>query len=371
MPLFRRHLKSCKHSNKGRDYTRCNCPIWADVRIEGFPRVLKSTGVRDWNKAERIYEDWQAGNIGKSASKITISDAVEQYLILRKDNISPSTIDSYQATLRALGRKYPGRTVQSLTLNDLIHFEKSRNLAASTERKDIECLKIFYKHAITHKWTGENVALKMEHPKDYRRPTLPFSDAEVYALLSACDRIEESNKKRQPRTRLLAKARVLVLLNTGLRVSDVMQLKRSQVNFETGDILIRVMKTGTDMYLWVDSDVIDTLRAIPGDGEYFFWSGKSDIHVACNVARLSLSRVAKIANVSDAHPHRFRDTFAVRLLDSGADMRTVQLLLGHSSITTTERYYAPFVKSSQRRITDALKKMHGKVGAVKDSYKDT
>ncbi len=53
------------------------------------------------------------------------------------------------------------------------------------------------------------------------------------------------------------------------------------------------------------------------------------------------------------HPHRFRDTFSVRLLELGNTLHTVQLLLGHTSIKTTEKHYAPFVKSFQAHLDAA------------------
>ena len=57
----------------------------------------------------------------------------------------------------------------------------------------------------------------------------------------------------------------------------------------------------------------------------------------------------------EGHPHRFRDSFSVRLLDLGNDLRTVELLLGHTSIKTTEKHYAPFVKARQEQLENSVK----------------
>jgi site-specific recombinase XerD len=73
-------------------------------------------------------------------------------------------------------------------------------------------------------------------------------------------------------------------------------------------------------------------------------------------ARRTIQRILKIAGVA-GHPHRFRDTFRVGLLEKGEDLRTVQLLLGHKSSNTTERHYAPYVRSLQAILDSATKKL--------------
>jgi hypothetical protein len=68
--------------------------------------------------------------------------------------------------------------------------------------------------------------------------------------------------------------------------------------------------------------------------------------------------VLELASVTDGHPHRFRDTFSVSLLQNGAELRTVQLLLGHTSVRTTEKHYAPYVASMQRILDEAVSTLH-------------
>lgn len=71
-------------------------------------------------------------------------------------------------------------------------------------------------------------------------------------------------------------------------------------------------------------------------------------------ARRALRKIFKDAKVVGAHPHRFRDSFAVGLLESGASLETVSTLLRHSSIRITERHYAPWVKSLQDNLEKAV-----------------
>jgi len=147
---------------------------------------------------------------------------------------------------------------------------------------------------------------------------------------------------------------VLLLLYRGLTISDAVKLLRSAVHLTTGQLLIRVMKTKVPLYVRLPQVALDALKSLPVESVYFFWSGKSLLSTAVGSARRTIACVLKLAGVSDGHPHRFRDTFSVTLLQNGADLRTVQLLLGHTSIKTTEKHYAPFVASMQKILDDAV-----------------
>ncbi len=146
------------------------------------------------------------------------------------------------------------------------------------------------------------------------------------------------------------------MLYSGLRISDTVKLPRTSVDLKTGKMLLRVMKTGVPLYLRLGPPAIEALETLPIEGEYFFWNGKSKLATAVGNVRRTISRVLATAGV-EGHPHRFRDTFSVRLLEQGEDLRTVQLLLGHQSIKTTEKHYAPFVRSFQKILDAATAKL--------------
>jgi integrase/recombinase XerD len=178
----------------------------------------------------------------------------------------------------------------------------------------------------------------------------------VNKILDACGKLDDGNPHTMERTRARAKAMCLVMLYSGMRISDTIQLKRAAVDLKTGKLLLRVMKTGAPLYVRLGKPATDALRALPGHGEYFFWSGQSKLATAIGNARKTISRVLVNADIT-GHPHRFRDTFSVTLLSKGEDLRTVQLLLGHTSIKTTEKHYAPFVESFQRVLDAATAKL--------------
>jgi site-specific recombinase XerD len=154
----------------------------------------------------------------------------------------------------------------------------------------------------------------------------------------------------------MARACILVMLYSGLRISDTVRLKRGSVDVETKKVFLRVMKTGVPLYVTLQPSAVEVLDALPKAGEYFFWNGKSKLYTAAENARKSIQHVLALADV-EGHPHRFRDIFSVRLLECGEDLRTVQLLLGHTSIRTTEKHCAPFVRSFQRILDGATSKV--------------
>jgi len=161
---------------------------------------------------------------------------------------------------------------------------------------------------------------------------------------------------------LRAKAMVLTFLYSGLRISDVACLKRSLITPE-GKI-IRTLKTGKRVYIKLPPVCVSALQAPPMESkEYLFWSGegKSDLETTIKSMRRTLTCLGRMTQIH-VHPHRFRDTFAVAVLVLGHSMRTLQLLLGHKSIKTTEKHYAPFVPAMQKALDEATDSLNFDLG---------
>lgn len=173
------------------------------------------------------------------------------------------------------------------------------------------------------------------------------------ALLANCDGIRDSYGRSR------ARALLLLLVYSGLRISDAAALRRSALEVATGYLTLRrIIKTGVPLKVKLPAEAVDALRKLPANHpDYFFWDGKQPIRSLCQYLRQSLERVGRYAGVEDARPHRARDTFACELLVSGADIRTVQMLLGHKTVQTTEKSYAHFVASHQNLLDGATAKL--------------
>jgi integrase len=177
---------------------------------------------------------------------------------------------------------------------------------------------------------------------------MPFSHDEAIQLIAACERMKDGER---------LKALVLTFLYSGLRISDVIKLERAKLEVD-GRLLLRMEKTGHPVYVRLPEDCMSALAALPMTGAHFFWDGKIRVESATGMVRNDLHDVGLVAGVSDCHPHRFRDTFSVQLLLSGADIRDVQKLLGHTSLATTERHYAPWVQAMQAKLDLATAKLN-------------
>jgi integrase/recombinase XerD len=93
------------------------------------------------------------------------------------------------------------------------------------------------------------------------------------------------------------------------------------------------------------------------NAKYCFWSGESTREAAVSLWRKRLSKVFEDAKVSNGHNHRFRDTFAASLLARGVSMQDLSSLLAHRSIRITQKHYAPWDRSRQAALDNALAKV--------------
>ena len=350
-------------------FTQCSCPVWVDgPHPTTGDRVRRSVGTRDWSRAKRLLDRWESDqrSIDAPAKKYpTVAAAIESYLRdCRRRHLSPATTNGYQRSLNHFGRFCQLPDITELDVKTIRDFASARAEAegrrgeftsARTLRKEIEHVRAFCEFCVESEWLKMNPARKVKPPKDDSLPTLPFDPDEVKALLAACDEIGNNNNIGIERARIRARALVLLLLYSGMRIGDTVKLERSRID-DKGRLMIRMEKTREPLYVRLPDVALEALRQIPVESDYFFWSGTALLSTAVGSARRTVSCLARMTGIN-AHPHRFRDTFSVELLKAGVDLRTVQKLLGHTSIKTTEKHYAPWVRDFQRQLDAATAKL--------------
>lgn len=366
--LYRRHVQKCPEKKKGINHTACNCPVWADGDhpLTGA-RVRRSIGTRDWSRAKRLLDRWESDVRAGGIEAIRLPPLKEVIAAYLKDcevrRLAPATIRSYTKALDHFGVicKTP---VDEIDVPVITAWRNARAaspgvrhafVTTHTLRKEIEYIRSFCEFLVSQGYLQSNPARKVRAPRNVDPPTMPFSPDEVKAILAAVDQIDNNYDVGIDRARVRARALILLLLYSGLRISDTVKLERARID-KSGRLLIRMMKTGGPLYVRIPDLALNALAKVPVESEYFFWSGSAKLSTAVGSARRTIDCIMRLAGM-EGHPHRFRDTFSVELLKTGADLRTVQLLLGHTSIKTTEKHYAPWVEAFQRQLDEATAKL--------------
>jgi integrase len=356
LTIYRRHLRKCDHRSEGRKYRRCRCPIWADGFL-GREEIRKSLETTDWEKAQGIIREWEAeGPQAPDPDPVTIAQAWEEFMADAKArNLREPTVYKYHLLSRQMARFAEDQGLRLLPEFDLPTLRKFRaswpnqNLGAL---KKLEYLRAFFRFAHESQWIDDNPARKLESPKVKQAPTMPFTPEQMADILRACDdygRKCRGGKYQGPENAGRIRAFVLLLRHSGLRIGDAVTLERGRIN---GDkLFLYTAKTGTPVYVPLPDFVLTALEAVPKISEkYFFWTGESKVDSATGDWQRTLKGVFKQAGIPDGHAHRFRDTFAVGLLQAGVPMERVSVLLGHSSIKVTEKHYSPWVRARQEQL---------------------
>ncbi len=357
LDIYRRHRKRCKHRHEGRQYRQCDCPIHVDGFLGGR-RIRKTLGTRNWTRAKEMVRDWEiAGRIveEEQPQQLTaVADARMAFLADAKArNLRPPTLYKYDLLLRQLqifADKAGLTVINQFDLNILRNFRVSwpnRNIAG---KKKLEALRTFFQFCWEAGWISENPATKLKAPKTSTPPTLPFNDDEVSRIIAACSLYSANYGGTGHANAHRLRALVLLLLNSGLRIRDAVTLSRERID-DKGNLFLHTAKTGVPVKLPLPSTVIEALSGVVGtSSQYFFWTGESKPKSAVGDWQRSLRKLFRLASIFHGHPHRFRHTFAARLLQAGAGLENVSRLLGHQSTRITEKYYASWIKERQEQL---------------------
>ena len=171
---------------------------------------------------------------------------------------------------------------------------------------------------------------------------MPLTVPEMRALLRACGQ------------RLKERALILLMRYSGLAIGDAVTLRREAV--VGTELTLRRAKTGELVMVDLPHIVVRAILSLRGPNpDYIWWSGRGQRVSSAKRWRARLGDIAARAGVEGFHPHRLRDTFAVALLTAGVSIEDVSSLLGHSSIQTTERHYAPWDRRRRDRLTRVVR----------------
>ncbi len=247
-----------------------------------------------------------------------------------EDGLARTTIASYRADLEQLAQQ---KTLLEVGEADLFSFLASRGGRASSAARLDSSLKRFYQYCLRERRIPADPTLKLDPPK--RAPRFPktLSEADVEALLNAPDVAKPLG--------LRDRAMLETLYATGLRVSELVSLKTFEVNLDAG--VVRVMGKGSkERLVPLGEEAVDWIiryvkqRSASADALFITARGAGMTRQAFwHLIRRYGARAIPGKKLS---PHVLRHAFATHLINHGADLRVVQLLLGHADISTTQIY---------------------------------
>ena len=267
--------------------------------------------------------------------------AVESFLALSAARLAPRTVDAYRRDLAHLSAFLDGSPADANAdrLAAYVAQMRADGLAATTISRRVAAVRSFYRHQVLLGARTDNPAAELELPK--RRRTLPRTLSPGEA-----ERLIEAATGTTPRS-LRDRALVELLYGAGLRVSEAVGLDRAGVDLEQR-IVRCVGKGSKERVVPVGREAVDALRRYLSRGRphldtrhrpELFLNAKGGPLTRAG-AFLILRRLAGAAGLDPerVHPHLLRHSFATHLLEGGADLRSVQEMLGHADLATTELY---------------------------------
>lgn len=287
-------------------------------------------------------------------------DRYQGFLVMEK-GLSEKTVAAYSADLMRFGLFVERKKINavsdidtSLILTYLIHL-RDAGLSARSRARHLVSLRGFFKFLTHEKVIETNPAQQIDLPKTGMQLPDVLSVADVETLINTPDRDKPEG--------LRDAAMLELIYGAGLRVSELIHLEMTGINLEAGFVRVfgkgskeRVVPVGR-MAMAVIQDYLDRSRPLllkNRSSAYLFVTRRGSAMTRQGFWNL-IGRYGRLANLNKKiTPHSLRHSFATHLLEGGADLRAVQMMLGHADISTTQIY----THVAHRQLVAAHKKYH-------------
>ncbi len=275
------------------------------------------------------------------ASEQPLIDKFLDSLWLEK-GLSQNTLDSYRHDLKtfAVWLDAPLLEVRREQVLRYLAARLGQGLHARSTSRALSCLRSFFRYLLQEKLISEDPTLRVDNPKLGRPLPGSLNEADVTRLLAAPDLTTPIGMR--DRTMLE------VLYACGLRVSELVNLKLSEINLRQGVVRIvgkggkeRLVPMGDEAIDWLTrylSETRDVLLKQNLNQDIVFPSNRAKAMTRQTFWHRIKAHADKAGISNKLSPHTLRHAFATHLLNHGADLRVVQLLLGHSDLSTTQIY---------------------------------
>jgi len=257
-------------------------------------------------------------------------------------NVSPHTLAAYRLDLEQLALFVARETGVAARVGDVDHLLLRRYLAQLGKRvkkssvgRKLAAIRSFFRFLVRHGAVAKNPAELIATPKKENRLPFHLDIDQVTTLVEA----PQGDDKHALRDRAILE----MLYSCGLRVSELTGLAIGDLDLSGG--MVRVLgKGGKERIVPVGSRALEAVRTylegrgVPGGSAPLFLNTRGQRINRRSVARIVDAHVLRIAAFKRISPHILRHTFATHMLEGGADLRAIQELLGHASLSTTQKY---------------------------------
>ena len=271
---------------------------------------------------------------------------IDQFLdwIWLESGLSQHTITAYRTDLKLYSKWLfkQGTSLAKASRSDLLaylSFRMSEGTQSRTVARFLSTMKRYYQFAIAQKWLTINPVKDVVMPKTMRHLPKVISEQEVEKLLEAADTRSSYG--------LRDRAMLETIYATGLRVSELVNLSLAEINLQAGVVRVtgkgnkqRLVPMGEEAISWIERYLEaarpELLRKKITDAVFLSSRGTAMSRQA--FWQIIKKYAALIGLKPDLSPHTLRHAFATHLINHGADLRTTQMLLGHSDLSTTQIY---------------------------------
>ena len=281
-----------------------------------------------------------------------LSDACDAYLRdMEARHLRPNTLKRYISLFRAWQAYACEKALSELTDFDQAEMRAWREswiCKPGTQRLQLKILRAFFTYAVDAGWVRASPVVKLKAPRAHEHPKMPLTKDEIVSLVITASEADKTEEE----------ALILLMRYSGLSIRDAVTLRRDAIDSHN-NLTLRRAKSSELVIVPLHSLAIKALERIgPPHLSHFFWSGRSQPLSATKYWRERLNLVAIKAGVKNFTPHRLRHTFAAEFLLAEVPIKDVSTLLGHSSVYTTERYYAQWNMAHRNRLVRIVREVN-------------
>lgn len=296
---------------------------------------------------------------------MNLDSLIDQFLnyLLVERGLSKNTLEAYGHDLRLWSQYVQGKKSKEVTLSQMepdgilnfLIWRKAMGVDSRTLARNLVALRNFFKFCYREKIISSDFTQNIDLPKIHRKLPRVLNTLEIKRLLEAPSKEDPAGLRDQTMLELL--------YATGLRVSELVNLELNNVNAQ-GGYLLAYGKGSKERLVPVGQAALKALRDYLEQGRPKLAKERTSPHIFLNKQGKKLTRQAFWMSLKkyglkkgikvNLTPHVIRHSFATHLLEGGADLRSVQVMLGHADISTTQIY----THVSRKRLIEIHEKFH-------------